>query len=243
MPRYFLEVGYMGTRYAGFQIQQNANTIQEEVEKALQIFLRKKINLTGSSRTDAGVHAEQNYFHFDVEVEIPSPEKIPYHLNSILPKDIVTRSLKLVQDEAHSRFDATSRQYKYSIYQEKDPFLVDRAYFYPYALNFDLLNEAALLIKSNLDFEAFSKKNVQVHTFICHIEESYWVKDGYRIMYHVKGSRFLRGMVRGLVGTMLKVGREKISIAEFQQIIESKDVSKVDFSTPPEGLTLMRVCY
>ena len=244
MPRYFIEVSYRGTDYAGFQAQQNANTIQDEVEKALLTYFREKCSLTGSSRTDAGVHALQNFFHFDFEfAPIHLWDKVVYHLNAILPGDIVVKRIFAVKDDAHCRFDAVHRTYEYSLYMNKDPFLEDRAYFYPYKLNVELLNEAASILKTVKNFESFSKRNTQVKTFNCTIMESEWSYKNGLLIYRVTANRFLRGMVKGLVGTMLKVGREKISVNDFIQIIESKDAARVDFSVPPQGLKLIQVAY
>jgi tRNA pseudouridine38-40 synthase len=243
MPRYFIEVGYKGSNYAGFQIQQNANTIQAEIEKALQIFYRSKIELTGSSRTDAGVHAKQNYFHFDFETELENTQKAVYHLNAILPVDIVVNNIKKVTTDAHCRFDALSRSYEYKITAVKNPFLIDSAYFYPYKVDINLLNECALLVLNNTNFEGFSKKNTQVFTHNCTILNSTWTEENGQYLYNVTGSRFLRGMVRGLVGTMLLVGRSKLSITEFKAILISNNANKTDFSTPAHGLTLNEVKF
>jgi tRNA pseudouridine38-40 synthase len=240
MPRYFIEVAYKGTNYSGFQIQQNANSVQAEIEKALKIFYKHNYSLTGSSRTDAGVHSNQNFFHFDSDVLI---EDGSYHLNAILPADIVIKRIFAVAPDAHSRFDALSRQYTYYIYQQKDPFLADRAYFYPYELNIDLLQAAALELFNHTDFAAFSKRNTQAKTTLCTIISSEWKQESNGFSYHVNGNRFLRGMVRGLVGTMLKVGRNKISIEQFINIIRSKDCTKADFSVPPQGLFLQKVNF
>ena len=244
MPRFFLEVAYKGTKYAGFQIQQNANTIQAEVEKALSMYFRTAFELTGSSRTDSGVHALQNFFHFDFLVEDSATvSNSVYRLNSILPHDIVIKSICEVADNAHCRFNAVSRLYEYTIYNTKDPFLTDRAYYYPYPLNLDKLNEAAAVIKSTENFKSFSKKNTQVQTHLCNIEESVWFVDGNRIIYRVKGNRFLRGMVKGLVGTMLKMGTGKIDLDEFIKIVDSHNCSLADFSAPSHGLILVAVGY
>ena len=172
MSRYFLEVSYKGTNYSGFQIQQNANSIQAEIEKAFQILQKEKIGLTGSSRTDAGVHALQNFFHFDFEGEITS--HFVYKMNAILPGDIVVQKLISVKQGAHCRFDAISREYKYFIYRYKDPFLKDRAFYFPYKLNMELMQQAAVMIKTYTDFTSFSKRNTQVKTFNCCIMESKW---------------------------------------------------------------------
>ena len=244
MPRYFIEVSYKGTCYAGFQVQQNANTIQAEVEKALAIYFKKKAELTGSSRTDAGVHAFQNFFHFDFDGG--NEEKMGaaiYHLNAILPEDIVANKIYEVRDEAHCRFDARERSYRYSIYKYKDPFLRDRAYYYPYKLDFSLLEQAAEIISNQTCFESFSKRNTQVHNFNCTIIDSHWEQSEIGYSYHVTANRFLRGMVRGLVGTMLKVGRNKFSMDEFEKIFEARNPFMVDFSVPPQGLTLIGVQF
>ena len=244
MARYFIEVAYNGKRYAGFQIQQNANTIQAEVENALQVYYRESIALTGSSRTDTGVHAAQNFFHFDYLIDqAQALNDSVYHLNAILPSDIVVKRIYGVKDEAHCRFDAKSREYEYKIYASKNPFIVDYAYYYPYPLDIELLNQAAAIIQSTEDFQSFSKKNTQVYTYKCKIEMSCWSREGDLLVYNVKGSRFLRGMVRGLVGTMLKVGTKKIDLNGFISIINAHDSSKVDFSTPPQALTLKKVNY
>jgi tRNA pseudouridine38-40 synthase len=244
MKRYFLELAYKGARYSGFQVQQNAHTVQSEVERALEIFFRRKIELTGSSRTDAGVHALQNYFHFDFDGDIAAASL--YNINAILPGDIVLKSVKAVEREgqpAHARFHAVSRAYRYYIYQAKNPFLDDRAYFFPYTLDVSLLEQAAAVVMQHTDFTSFSKRNTQVKTFRCEIKVSEWKREADCIVYHVKANRFLRGMVRGLVGTMLQVGREKISVPEFNEIIEKKDCTLADFAVPAHGLFLTAVEY
>jgi tRNA pseudouridine38-40 synthase len=245
MARYFIEVAYKGTAYAGFQIQQNANTIQAEVEKALHIYYRHVFELTGSSRTDAGVHAQQNYFHFDTDIIIDSKtsEKAIYHLNAILPQDIVIKSLQHVADDAHCRFDAISRSYQYNVYQSKNPFLEDTAYYFPYAFHIDMLNKAAAMLLEYSNFQSFSKKNTQVFTYECTLTKSQWTLQNDILLYEVTGNRFLRGMVRGLVGTMLQVGRGKFTIEKFKSIIESKNAANTDFSTPAKGLVLKEVKF
>jgi tRNA pseudouridine38-40 synthase len=243
MPRYFIEVSYRGTDYSGFQVQQNAVTIQSEVEKALKIYYRQHFTLTGSSRTDAGVHALQNYFHFDIDIAFEENSIEVYNLNAILPKDIVIKRIFLVERNTHCRFDAIKREYKYFIYQNKNPFLLDRAYYFPYSLDINKLNEAAESLLQHKDFTSFSKKNTQVKTFNCNIFKSEWIVQNNLTVYRVEANRFLRGMVRGLVGTMLKVGTGKISVAGFCDIIESKDCTKADFSVPACGLFLLEVRY
>ena len=239
MSRYFIEVRYKGTAYAGFQVQENAITVQEQLETALAILFRQKIGLTGSSRTDAGVHALQNFFHFDYDGFIDS-ERV-YNINALLPVDVAVTSLRSVPADAHCRFDAIWRQYGYSVYMKKDPFLVDTAYYFPYRLNVAAMREAALAVKGRRDFVAFSKRKTQVKTFVCDVMESEWCEEGDVKIYRVKANRFLRGMVRGLVGTMLQVGREKISVDDFRKLVEEGGNEDVDFSVPGSGLCLERV--
>jgi tRNA pseudouridine38-40 synthase len=241
MSRYFIEVCYKGTVYAGFQVQHNALTIQEEVEKALAVFFRNEVKLTGSSRTDAGVHALQNCFHFDLEGEVD--DMWIYNINSLLPDDIAVVAIRKVRSGAHCRFDALSRQYSYMVYGKKDPFIRDRAYYFPYVVDMGAMRCAAGVLKEYSEFGSFAKRNSQVKTFSCRIMDSEWHEaDGYKV-YRVKANRFLRGMVKGMVGTMLQVGRKKISVDEFREIIESGDSSRVDFSVPSHGLCLEKVEY
>jgi tRNA pseudouridine38-40 synthase len=252
MPRYFLEVSYKGTNYSGFQTQKNANSIQEEVEKAFLVLQKEKVLMTGSSRTDTGVHALQNFFHFDSASPLHlwrgikgegDEDKFVYKINAILPADIVVKRIMRVADDAHCRFDALSREYKYFIYREKNPFLSDRAFYFPYKLSLERLQEAAGIVMDYNDFTSFSKRNTQVKTFVCQVQVSEWILENEYLVYHVKGNRFLRGMVRALTATMLKVGRGTIDTREFSNIIESKDCTKASFAVPPHGLFLTSVEY
>ncbi len=245
MSRYFIELAYKGTNYAGFQIQQNANSIQAEVEKALAILFKTNFQLTCSSRTDAGVHALKNYFHFDTII-LPGKNKLEnvvYRLNAILPADIAVRQIFRVKNDAHCRFDAVSREYNYFIYQGKQPFLMDRAYYYPYKLNINQLQQAAEAVMNHSDFTSFSKRNTQVKSFDCAIKNSNWYIHDEQIVYNVVSNRFLRGMVKGLVGTMLRVGTGKITLDGLFHIFQQKDCSKADFSVPPHGLFLADVVF
>jgi tRNA pseudouridine38-40 synthase len=241
MTRYFLEVAYKGTNYSGFQTQENAVTIQGEVEKAFAILQREKLIMTGSSRTDAGVHARQNFFHFDTDNSL-HPQFL-YKLNAILPKDIVAKNIRAMSAVAHCRFDAKSRTYQYFIYRQKDPFWEDRAWYFPYTISMENLQQAASLLMSYQDFTSFSKRNTQVKTFQCHIMESAWRVEEDCLVYRVTANRFLRGMVRALVSTMLQVGRGKLSMADFEAIIEAKDCTKASFSAPAHGLFLEEVVF
>jgi tRNA pseudouridine38-40 synthase len=241
MPRYFLEVAYKGTNYSGFQVQENANSIQAEVESALHLFFRNPIELTGSSRTDTGVHALQNFFHFDYEENIE--RKFLYNINAILPADIVVKNVYEVNENDNCRFAAISREYQYTIYHSKNPFLQEFGWFYPYQVKTESLHQAAKVLLEYQNFQSFSKRNTQVNNFNCQLLESYWTIEQDRIVYHVKGNRFLRGMVRGLVGTMVRVGRGLISLEQFHKIIQSQDCTQADFTSPAQGLFLVQVNY
>ncbi len=242
MSRYFLQVAYKGTHYSGFQIQQNTeDTIQYQVEKALKTLLKTPVSLTGSSRTDAGVHALQNFFHFDLPTAFNTTWL--YKLNAILPTDIVIKKVTEVAEEAHCRFDALTRTYHYYIYRQKNPFLEDRAYYFPYTINVDLMNEAAAILMEYTDFTSFSKRNTQVKTFNVSLMESIWIQEEDCIYYRVKGNRFLRGMVRGLTATMLQIGREKINTAGLHNILQAKDCTKANFAVPAHGLFLTEVKF
>lgn len=240
MPRYFIEVAYKGTHYSGFQVQQNAITIQSVVEDALQIFYRQALQLTCSSRTDAGVHALQNFYH--VDTDLPLDKKV-YNLNALLPNDVVIKNIAQVKDDVHARFSGEAREYKYFITQDKNPFLEETAWRYSFPLDVAILNECAAVLLEYKDFTSFSKKHTQVNNFNCDIMLSQWLYENGCLVYNVKANRFLRGMVRGLVGTMLLAGRGNISVADFRKIIEAKDCTKANFSTPAQGLFLVKVTY
>ena len=239
MARYFMEVAYKGTNYSGFQVQENANTIQSEVEKAFQTLHRISVQLTGSSRTDAGVHALQNFFHFDFEEAIHS--QAIYKLNAILPNDIVVKNIYPMPSEAHSRFDATSREYVYKVHRFKNPFLNNASLYYPYKLNLDIMQEGASFLTMKRNFFAFSKTNTQVKTFNCTIIKSEWTHNGDELIYYIEANRFLRGMVRLITATLLKLGRGKISFNDFQNLFSKE--RKAVYSVPAYGLYLKRVNY
>ncbi|MER3465570.1 MAG: tRNA pseudouridine(38-40) synthase TruA [Chitinophagaceae bacterium] len=239
MSRYFIEVAYKGTNYSGFQVQENANTIQAEIEKAFAVLHRTNVVLTGSSRTDAGVHALQNYFHFDFEPDVN--KAFLYKMNAILPQDIVIKAIHPMPEGAHSRFDATSRSYIYRIHQFKNPFLQDSSFYYPFKLNLQLLQEAAALVKTKTNFFAFCKTNTQVNNFNCVIKRSEWEVEGSELTYTIEGNRFLRGMVRLLVGSLLKVGREKLTLLDLESLFQSN--TKSGYAAPAQGLFLEGVHY
>lgn len=239
MSRYFIEVAYKGTRYSGFQIQENAVTVQSQIEKAFEVLHRQAVTLTGSSRTDAGVHALQNFFHFDLEDAL-NPQFI-YKMNAILPGDIVIRNIFSMPATAHSRFDAIGRQYQYRIHQFKNPFLKDSSLFYPFRLDRDLMDQAAERVRGETNFFAFSKTNTQVKNFNCSINRSEWINEGSELIYTIEGNRFLRGMVRLLTASMIKVGRGKLTLEEFGTFFKGE--RKCGFSVPAHGLFLVKVLY
>lgn len=239
MARYFLEVAYKGTAYSGFQIQENARTVQDVVQKAFGVLHRRPVTLTGSSRTDAGVHALQNFFHFDFEDAV-HPHFI-YKMNAILPDDIVVKKILSVPANAHCRFDAVSREYEYRIYRQKNPFLKDRAYYYPYRLNNGLLMEAANLVRQQTNFFAFAKTNTLVKNFDCTVYECEWTERKELLIFRIVANRFLRGMVRLLTATQLQVGRGKLSMDELAELF--KTGKKYGRSVPAVGLFLKGVHY
>jgi tRNA pseudouridine38-40 synthase len=241
MPRYFIELSYKGTCYSGFQKQENAVTVQEKVEDAFKIFFRKAFALTGSSRTDAGVHAHGNYFHFDTE-EVFDRKHI-YNLNAILPADIVIINILPVAPDAHARFDAVARHYRYCIYREKNPFIDDRGWYLPFKMDHVLLHQCAELVSGHTNFIAFSKVHTQVKTYDCQIIYSRWLEKDNCLYYEVAANRFLRGMVRALVGTMVKVARGNLTIRDFEAVLKAGKAASADFSAPAKGLFLERVEY
>ncbi len=242
MPRYFIEVGYKGTSFRGFQVQDNAHTIQGEINQALRILLKEEIETTTSSRTDAGVHANQNFLHFDTQHLITG--RMLYNMNAILHRDIVVRAIYPVEHKNHARFDALSREYQYFIMQRKNPFLRETSYFYPLPLDIDRMNEGAAILLGTKDFSSFAKRHSDVNNFNCNLVAARWMVDEQdQIVFHVESNRFLRGMVRGLVGTQLLLGRNRISLDEFVQIIRSGDCTRADFSAPGHGLFLQKVNY
>ena len=238
MPRYFIEFAYKGTHYSGLQIQDKGITVQGELNKALEVLTKSVIVTTSSSRTDAGVHARQNYLHIDLETEI-NP-RLLYGLNAILPSDIVVNSITQVNEQAHARFDALSRQYHYNIIQKKDVFNRELAYFYPFKLDVELMNQAAAVLLKTMDFTSFAKRHSDVNNFNCHLTLAVWSIDSNGLLvFQVTANRFLRGMVR----TQLLVGRKKINLSEFSAIIEERNCSRADFSTPAHGLFLNHIEY
>lgn len=241
--RYFLELSYRGTDYHGWQKQPNATTIQEELERAFEVILRHPIEIIGSSRTDAGVHSEQQFAHFDLETPLAQPERIVHSINSVLPNAILVRRLIPVKTNVHSRFVAIHRCYQYRIIFQRNPFLMDLAHVCRPMLEVKKMNEAAAILLKYEDFECFSKIHTDVKTFICQIEYAYWEQTPSGITFHIKANRFLRGMVRAIVGTLLDVGRGKLELNEFEAIIISKNRKNAAAQAPACGLFLTEVGY
>lgn len=240
--RYFIEVSYNGLAFHGSQLQGQLPTVQGEINKALSILLRRDVCSFGASRTDEGVHALGNFYHFDTVAQLP--DSFSYKLNALLPFELsVNRILESRNPEANARFDAISRQYRYRIYSKKDPFLFQRAHYFPYRADKRLLDESAAILLNYSDFKSFAKRKSQTRTYRCNIMKSYWEERSNELHFVVEANRFLRGMVRAMVGTQLQVSRGKISIPEFKSIIESGDCTKADFSVPGYGLYLEKIEY
>ena len=240
--RYFIELSYKGTNYHGWQIQPDASSVQEEITKALATILQEKILLVGAGRTDAGVHASQMFAHVDTVKKLT--DDYVHKLNAILPNDIVIKSIKEVSDETHARFDAVSRTYEYRILIGRDPFLLDTTWqLHQKNLQIEKMNEAANLLFEYEDFESFSKVKTDVNTFNCTIMKAVWTLEDKHLIFHIKANRFLRNMVRAIVGTLIEVGLGKKTIEDFRNIIESKKRSEAGLSVPAKGLFLTEVCY
>lgn len=240
--RYFIEFAYNGKNYFGFQVQPNVPSIQETVDNALSLLLKEKIEIVGAGRTDSGVHAKKMYAHFDYEGEIDS-DYWTKKINSYLPQDIVVFRFIKVSNEAHARFDATSRTYEYYIHTFKDVFQNEGSWYYYNNLNLENMNKACELLFQYIDFECFSKVHTDVHTFNCKITTAFWKQEGNQLIFTISADRFLRNMVRAIVGTMINIGIGKITIEDFQKIIESKNRNEAGFSVPAHGLYLVNVEY
>mgnify|MGYP006079096105 FL=1 len=240
--RYFIELSYKGTNYHGWQIQPDASSVQEEITKALATILQEKILLVGAGRTDAGVHASQMFAHVDTVKKLT--DDYVHKLNAILPNDIVIKSIKEVSDDTHARFDAVSRTYEYRILLGRDPFLLETTWqLHQKNLQIEKMNEAANLLFKYEDFESFSKVKTDVNTFNCTIMKAVWTLEDKHLIFHIKANRFLRNMVRAIVGTLLEVGLGKKTVEDFRKIIESKKRSEAGLSVPAKGLFLTEVCY
>jgi tRNA pseudouridine38-40 synthase len=242
MPRYFFEITYNGTNYAGWQSQANAVGVQTVVENALTKLFRTPVKITGSGRTDTGVHCTQQFFHADIGKPFKKTDLI-HRLNSFLPKDIAIRSIRQVKPQASARYDAIERTYQYHITTIKDPLLIGLALHYFKPLNRQTINRAAALLCGEHDFTCFSKVKTDVNHFICHVKKASWKRQGSKLIFTITANRFLRGMVRAIVGTLLDVGTGKISVTDFDRIIKSKDRKKAGANVDPHGLYLVHVKY
>ena len=241
--RYFIHLAYHGTAYHGWQIQPNAASVQETLNKAFSVLLQSEMNLMGAGRTDTGVHAREMYAHFDSDTTFDIPTLV-HKLNSFLPKDIVIYDIIPVHDDAHTRFDATKRTYEYHIHQFKNPFLDELSWYFHQTLDINLMNQAAQILQNYTDFECFSKVNTDVNTFDCTIFEAHWKRDeNNQLVFTISANRFLRNMVRSIVGTLINVGLHKITLDDFTKIIESKSREKAGFSVPAHGLYLTKIEY
>lgn len=240
--RYFVEFAYNGKNYCGWQYQPHSPSVQETLNKALSTLLRTPIDATGAGRTDTGVHATQMYAHFDYDQEIDT-DMLTKRINAFLPKDIVVYRFIALHDDAHARFDATSRSYEYHIHTFKDAFINEGSWFNFHPLDVNKMNEAAQVLFDYIDFKCFSKTHTDVKTFNCKITEARWEQQGNKLVFHITADRFLRNMVRAIVGTLVDVGLGKQTVQDVRNIIESRDRNRAGFSVPAHGLYLTKVIY
>lgn len=240
--RYFVEFAYDGLPYHGWQRQPNALSVQEVMEEGFSLLCGKPIALTAAGRTDTGVHARHMVAHFNINDSVDTTD-LSHRLNSYLPKDISIKRIYPVSDEAHARFDAIERTYEYVVVQQKDPFHQHSAHFVRQALDVDTMNRAAAILLGKADFKCFSKSNTDVKTYICDIREARWVWEGDRLVFRIIADRFLRNMVRAIVGTLLQVGLGKWSAEDVKTIINSGKRSEAGPSVPAKGLYLVDISY
>lgn len=247
MPRYFIQLAYNGTNYNGWQVQDNTpNTIQQILQEKLSLILSQQIEVVGCGRTDAGVHAKDYYAHFDTDLSDlqNSDTTHVFKLNKILPKEIAIKKIHLVTDTASARFDAQYRTYEYFIHRTKNPFIFDSSLFVFGNLNIALMNQAAAYLLSVTDFTSFSKVNTQAYTNNCEVTFAQWLKlNENEYVFKITANRFLRNMVRAVVGTLIEVGREKISVEEFKMIVNNKNRSDAGMSAPAHALYLSNIQY
>lgn len=241
--RYFLELSYNGKAYNGWQIQPDAPSVQQTLQEGLSTLLRMPMEVVGAGRTDTGVHARRYVAHFDLPEPLPDPAQFCYHLNALLPYDIAVHAARPVRPDAHARFDALSREYRYQISMRKDPFLHDFAYRLTVPLDVEAMNRAAQLLLLAQDFTSFSKLHSNNKTNICHLTRAHWEQRGSLLVFTIAADRFLRNMVRAVVGTLIEVGRGKIPAAEVERIAAGRDRALAGTSVPPQGLFLTGVAY
>ncbi|WP_420155665.1 tRNA pseudouridine(38-40) synthase TruA [Siphonobacter sp.] len=242
--RYMISFAYNGAAFNGWQKQPNAVSIQEALEKSLSVLLKNPVALVGSGRTDTGVHAEQQYAHFEWPAPITDDlDFVAFKANRMLPPGIVVYRIFPIRSDVHARFTATSRKYEYRISRLKNPFRPSMVYSFSFPLDVPAMNQAAEYLLRYSDFQSFSLVNTQVKTFRCAITEARWEECGHELVFHVRADRFLRGMVRALVGTLMDVGRGRITVTDFEQIILAKDRKKAGRAVPPDGLFLVEITY
>lgn len=240
--RYFLELSYNGKAYHGWQNQPNATSVQEVLENALSTVLNTTVAVVGAGRTDAGVHASQMFAHFDFETPLDLKD-LAYKLNSFLPKDVAVSKVFNTRTDAHARFDALSRTYNYNVSIEKNVFDYDFSHKVHAVLDVDAMNAACKILFEYNNFQCFSKNKTSVRTYNCVIKEAFWSQKGHQLVFTITADRFLRNMVRAIVGTMLSIGLGKISADEMHHIIRSKDRGKAGTSVPAHGLYLVKIVY
>lgn len=243
MKRYFIHLAYNGARYCGWQVQPDAPSVQGELERCLSLKLGQPVGVTGCGRTDTGVHARSYYAHFDVEDPVADCKELAYRLNVFLPNDIAIERIFEVPSDFHARFNAHSRTYHYQIVRHKDPFHQDDAYAFYAPLDVAKMQEAADLLKDYTDFTSFSKLHTQVKTNNCRIMEARWMEQGDLLVFRIKADRFLRNMVRAIVGTLLEVGRSRMTLDGFRAVVACKDRCSAGESVPAQGLFLQEVDY
>jgi tRNA pseudouridine38-40 synthase len=243
MQRYFVQIAYRGTAYHGWQSQPNAPSVQETIERCLsKLFGNTEIPIVGCGRTDAGVHAKSYFFHVDLPQDWDE-NQLCFKLNRMLPPDISAYHAYKVSADVHARFDANKRTYRYFIHQQKDPFEQDQSWYYPQNLDIAAMNLAAERLLGTKDFGSFSKLHTDVKTNICTVYEARWVQEGTKLYFEVSANRFLRNMVRAIVGTLIEVGLGKLEVADIDVIIEAKDRGEAAVSVPAHGLFLWKIDY
>ena len=241
--RYFIELSYNGKNYHGWQIQPNAITVQQTINDILSTLLKQDISIVGAGRTDTGVHAEVMFAHFDTDTEIDSQE-LCRRMNAFLPEDIAISNIFKVDADVHARFDAVSRSYEYRIWLGRNPFLIDTTWqLYNVQLDIDKMNRAAAIMKEYTDFQCFSKSKTDVKTYNCSIEDAVWKQNGQLLVFYITADRFLRNMVRAIVGTLIDIGMGKTTEEDLRAIIKSKKRSLAGPSVPAHGLFLKAIQY
>jgi tRNA pseudouridine38-40 synthase len=243
IQRYFIELSYKGTDFHGWQNQRNGISVQQVLEETLSKRLRQPITIVGSGRTDAGVHARQQFAHFEIDTEVPEVDGLIYSLNNMLPDGIAIHAIFPVRPTDHARFSATARYYQYHISRRKDPFRTGLTYIFRPDLDVPLMNEAAARLRQHTNFRSFCKVKTEVNHFHCTLTRAEWTQEPDWLVFHIKADRFLYGMVRAIVGTLLDVGQGRMTVADFEQIILAQDRSAAGRAAPASGLFLTEVSY